>query len=279
MSKHRGVFWDAAKAFRNLKSQPGLAASSVLADFLFFFVYGFVTRPLMMKISEYVVIIGTSLSEKAAQVARGAAPNLGSLITSDPEISPYFNSLILMFLLFGITSYVIYVFFQAIAWRISFGIAGIKNPKIYNFMKEFALLNVFWLVFAAVIHFLFLFSKINEAVITKLDPLAESSFGKLAAVFFFAVIYFAFISYTLVGKKLSAKSKIAKSFQTGVKKIKLTAQVFLAIAAVYFILDYALGAVVEANYIAGLILVIAIFLPALAWARVFLIISMEKVKA
>lgn len=268
------VLYKAAGAFKKIKNQPKPLILASLCDILFFVAYGFITAPLLRKLVDYVIIIGSMVSEQAASIMRGTNPSIVSIIMDDPQIRQFFNKLILIYLILAVAIYIVYTFFHATAWKLSSDIAGRKN-SMYNFMKEFALLNLFWVVLFIVYHFLSLFADLRQSAMQSLKIGASNSFSIAVTILLFVIVYFAFISYTLIGKH-STKQKIKKGFYLGIKKIKYILPAYVVIAAVYFVIKYLLEAAARVNF--NLMIFVGLFtvIPAITWARVYLMLIVEK---
>lgn len=268
------VLGKAAESLKNIKSHPKELLIAAVCDALFFFAYGFIKAPLYNKITDYIVIIGSVVSESASSMVRGTSTTIGSIIANDPQASSYFNSLILIFAILAFSVYLVYTFFQSVSWKLSHEIAG-KKIGIYDFMKEFAPLTLFWFVLFIVYYLLDFFADLRNAALQSVGAEPQNLLGGFATFLVLAIFYFGLISYTLIGKGTTTE-KIKKSFYVGVKKIKWILPCYAVIAVVYFVLEYILGAIGKANFTAMIIIGLITMIPAITWARVYLINIVEK---
>ena len=266
----------AVQALKKLKSYPRLLFASALCDALFFFIFGFITAPMYRKITEYIVIIGTAISESASSMLRGQESTINSIIANNPETSAYFNSLLLVYVILAVSVYIIYAFFHSVSWRISFGIAG-KKTSMYKFMKEFSLLTLFWFVIFIIYYFIDFFAELRVVALQSMNIEAPNIMGNFATLMIILIFYFSMISYTLIGKGSTWK-KIKKSFVIGVKKAKYIVPCYAVIAVVYLILETILDKI-AVNIYAMVIIGLLTMIPAITWARVYLISIIEKIES
>jgi len=267
----------AIQALKKLKAYPKILLVSALCDVLFFFIFGFITAPLYMKITEYIVIIGTTISESASLLMRGQEATISSIISNNPETSMYFNRLILIYVILAISIYIIYTFFHSVSWRISFSIAG-KKTSIYKFMKEFSLLTLFWFAIYIIYYFIDFFSELRMAALQSMNIESQNLFGSFATVIVILIFYFSMISYTLIGKG-NTREKIKKSLIIGVKKAKYLIPCYAVIAVVYLILETILDKLATVNVYLMVIVGLLTMIPAITWARVYLISIVEKAES
>lgn len=273
--------WDSALenaviAFRKIKSAPKKLGIAAFCDIMFFFVYGFVTAPLFNKIVDYVIIIGSIISENVGIITSGTNPSLTSILMENTEIRALFNNLIWIYILLAIVIYMVYTFFQGIAWKMSRDIAE-KKDGMYRFMKEFAILNIFWLVLFSIYHLLSLLSDIRMSALKTLQSQTTSAFSVFVTILLIAIVYFAFISYTLIEKK-TKENKIKAGFSMGIKKIRQIFPAFAVIAVVFLLLNFILKAASAVSFNIMIIVGVMTVIPAMTWARVYLTIAAGKEK-
>ncbi|MBN2111692.1 hypothetical protein JW707_01200, partial [Candidatus Woesearchaeota archaeon] len=208
--------WGTNTSLEKLKKNPKKLVLASVFDALFFVAYGFLTAPIFRKLVEYAVLIGTGISQNAASITRGENPTLGSLIANDPQLTQYFQKLLLVYLLAAVVVYIVYVFFHSITWKISSDIAG-RKAGMYEYMKDFAILNLFWVALFIVYHLASLYVDLNEAAVRSMQAQPGAVPRIIIAVLFFAGFYFAAVSYTFAGAR---KGKIKKCFAVGIRKFK-----------------------------------------------------------
>lgn len=273
MSKKTCFLWENNTAIDRIKKNPKKLALSSVIDILFFIVYGFLTAPLFRKLVEYIVIIGTEISQNAASMVRGENPTVGSLIANDSQLTQYFHKLLLVYLILAVVIYLVYVFFHSITWKISSEISG-RKIGMYDYLKDFALVNIFWVILFIVYHFVSLYFDLNEAAIRSVQAEPSSFFRIALAVLILFTFYFAAISYALIGKV--KKGKIRKSFKIGFKNFRNVLPAYLVVLLVFLILRYILNAVGDYNFVLMIIVGVVTLIPAMTWARVYFTMVVEK---
>lgn len=267
------VFGEALEALKRIRESPRKLALAYLCDFLFLAAYGFAAYPLFGKIVDYVIAIGTIVSEKSPQVIRGANQGLASIIRSDPQASQMLNSLMLVFLLLAVAIYITFVLFQGISWKLSSEIAG-RNIHFHKYMKRFALLALFWIVLFSAYHLISLFSDIRAAVL-KIAGEGAGSFHVFVTALLIALLYFAFVSFTLAG---TSKGGIKNSFRTGAKKAGYIVSAYLVMAVAALALHALLMAAAKVDFNLMIAVGLLTVIPAITWARVYFTLVVQKAR-
>ena len=232
---------------------------------------GFITRPINVKVMDYVIIIGTTISEKAPSMMRGES--IGALIAEDFVMTSLFGRLIVLFAILAFSFFLVYVFFHGVVWKLSSKIAG-RKMHMYSYMREFLLVNIFLMILFIVYHLLSLYADLRAASFRAFAMPVSGAFANFTIIFLIVIAYFAFISYTLIGK-YKTWEKISKSFWLGTHRIKYILPAFAIIAAVI----YAFGKLAQLASTAGpgLMFAVGIFtiIPAMTWARIYLTFVVE----
>lgn len=264
------------KAAKKVRESPKKLILASICDILFFVVYGFITAPLFTKIVDYIIIIGTMVSESAQGMARGASPTIGSAIVNNPQVRAYFNKLILIYIILAVAIYIVYTFFHGVCWKLSSDIAG-RKVRMHKFLKEFAAINIFWILIFIIYHFLSLFADLRQAALQTMEIESANIFGIVIVVLLFVLLYFAFTSYTLVDGK-GAKGKIKKSFSIGTRKISQLLPAYVVVAVAYIVLQRLLLVIAGIDYNLMIIAGILTIIPGMTLARVYITLAVEKAK-
>ena len=271
--KKKCFLWIVKDSINKIKENPKKIVLAGVIDALFFFVYGFVTAPLLRKLVEYVVLIGTGISENANAMLRGETPTIGSIVANDPHLMQYAQNLLIIYVIVAIVIYIVYNFFHSITWKISSDITG-RKIGIYDYMKEFALVNIFWFVAFIIYHILSLHADLQESAFRAMNAVPGNGFRIVITVLLFAIIYFAGISYALIGTV--KKGKIKKSFEIGLGKVKSVLPAYVLILAVYFVIKYVLEAIGKYDTRVMFVVGLLTFIPAMTWARVYITSVVEN---
>ena len=266
------IFWELAKALRKISKNPALFVGAGILDVLFFFVLGFMTRPVNIKIMDYIVIIGTAISEKAPAMTRGES--ISSIIASDYMVGGLAGNLVILFAILAVVSLLVYLFFHGVAWQFSSRIAG-RKIHVYKYMKEFLLVNIFWMALYIVYYFISLFADLREASLRSFGMPASNAVAGFSTIFLVVIAYFAVISYTLTGK-YKTWEKISRSFSLGVHRAKY----ILPASAIVFAVIFIFGGLANFASTYGDSLMVAVgvitIIPAMTLGRVYITSVVEK---
>jgi hypothetical protein len=254
------------QALRTAYKNKKLFLLSVFFDILFFFVYGFATAPIYLKLMENVNVIGSYAGEAVKTATRESQSMLNAL--SSETIAPYFNNIILLLLILAVTVYLIYCIFQALNWKIALQLTG-KKTRYLDYLKKFLLLNILWFILFMLYYTLGFFVDIRKILISTLTQTTPSSALNVVLAFYFIFIaYFAVISYV----KLSLK----KSISTGMRKLKQLLPSILLIAVFLLALDIIIKLLASLNPILAIIVGLIILLPAMTIARIYISLTIQK---
>lgn len=260
-------------SFSQLRKNIIYLPFAVLTDILFLLVYGFTAGVVMNKILTYIQAIGLNAIKNSA--GKSISQLTFSGILSSPETSRYFMKIIFLYLILILIIYLVYSIFSGISWKLSNRIAIEDKISYYNYVKKFAKLNLFWIIFIIVYHPVSLFSSLIRVLSSKTGSNTfPIIFSSLVLLFLVLIAYFMFISYALISSK--AKKIISQSFKLGIKKIKCIFPMYLIISLVFLIIELILRFLSE-NFIFMLIAGIVLAIPAFTWARVYIILTINKV--
>lgn len=239
----------------------------VIAEILFFFIYGLATAPIYQKLVQYTNIIGALASDALTAAAR--EQNSVMSVLSSEAIKPYLIDVLLLLLLLCAVAFLLYCVFQSFIWNMSLSMAG-RKIRYLDYLKKFMLVNTVWLLFFIIYYFAGFAVEIRGAAIKTIAQAAPSNALHIVlSAYLVIVFYFAVISYV----DLSAK----KSFGFGVRNIRELLPAWLIIAAYFLILQLVLSQVMQLNYIAGIAVGIIITIPSLTIARVYISRVIQKI--
>ena len=258
------------KSFYILNNNPRCIIFSLIFDLLFFVIYGVVSLAIFNIITDKANIllqIASSNKDSINQlIAEGK--NLFQAMMLQPGFTSSFKAILLLSLILMVSIYLIYCIFQSLNWRIARNLTGSKF-RVSEFMKSFFKINILWFV----LFYLGLFFERIIGIVLILSSKKQDT-GVIALIIAVLIAYFAFISYALLGKK----GAIKQSFVKGFKDFLIFIPMYFIIALMFFIINYVLLFAQQTNYIFMVVLGFLLFLPALAWARVFICLVVNKVK-
>lgn len=254
------------QAFRIAYKQKKLFLLSVFFDILFFFVYGFATAPIYMKLMMHVNIVGTHAGE-AVKTATRESQSMFSALSSE-VLAPYFNNIILLLIILAVTVYVLYCLFQAINWKIALQLTG-KKIKYKDYLKKFMLINILWFILFALYYVLGFVVDIRKILISTIMQTAPSNALNIVLMFYLIFIaYFAVISYVQLN--------LLKSISTGKSKIRQLLPSILMIAVFLLALNIIVKALASVNPILAITVGLIILLPAMTIARIYISLVIQK---
>lgn len=248
------------QSFKAIKNKKLYILYPVLIDLLFILGYGFVVGFFITNIQEKAVdLIQTG---KSILYSGGL---LKGLLTNDQTLSIILNVIVLMVLM-----YIQYCIFQGITWRFAKKFVE-KDVSFFSYLKKYFLVNIFWFL-------LFFLVQIADYARRLLVHLRGEELNVTAFYYFllFVIMYFAFISYTLITKYKIIEA-IKRSFNLGIKKIRIFLLMYLIIFILFLIINLLLILASKINFTLMIILGILLAGPAYTWARVFVNLVVGKV--
>lgn len=250
------------KSFSLAWNKLGLSMLCVLTDLSFFFALGFFTAPVSARMGRLLIDFTAVFSIGLKNLGR--SDQLSSILFG-ADLMPFWKSFLGYALLFALIIYLVYVIFQSFAWFVSMKIVG-KKILVWPFFRKFLLFNLFWFLLFVVYNIIDLLNDLSAALGGK----GSSAVAVICNLFLLIIVYFAVISYI----KLDFKS----AFVLGWKKYRQILPSFLVVFLYFFALNLVLPAAFNQNYYLGAVLGIVLFLPAIVWARVFMILAVERAK-
>jgi hypothetical protein len=264
------LFSDARNALFIWLKSPSWFILSVILDLLFMIVYGFVTAPIKGKIVEHVLVIGGLISQAAqesGEVAVQKGQSIIALMLERPEVSPYFHSLLLLFVILAVASFVTYILFQACVWFLAHRRASMEMD-LPEFISRFASLNIWWGILVMLYSAVTLIDSIRIAVTNSQSDLFSQSLMVLAVI----VGVVASWTYALPMRQSGWRGAIDGSVSV-FKRWKVTLPATLLVIVGFVLLNYAIMGIANLSTTAAFIAGIVLLFPIMAWARLFMVES------
>src|SRR3989338_8008346 len=102
-------FEDAKTAIQACITKSPKLLACMLLDAGFFFFYGLLSTPIFEKLTQYVILVGTLISQAMNENGRTYLNNKSVIdILFSPQIMPFFLKFILLLLLLGAIIYLLY---------------------------------------------------------------------------------------------------------------------------------------------------------------------------
>ncbi|MBI2546399.1 hypothetical protein HYV81_04420 [Candidatus Woesearchaeota archaeon] len=244
-------------------------------DMLFFLIYGFITAPIWIKILEHVQAIAYVAQDRHAEISE-LVPTKGIIgaFAGDPT-GYYLRNFLLLLLILSLIAYFLYCFFQGIAWFIAKKQAN-KGLAFYKFLWQFFRINILWyILFLLYYGTNIVYGYIAQRALRLNQPSSAALVYWSLFVYLIVLSYFAFISYGLLGKYRDWGT-YRSSFSLGVLNIQYLLPLFLILTGIFITINYLLQLVGSANQWLALVLGFVLVIPALAFARLYLIKVVEE---
>ncbi len=247
----------AAQSWKLLCQHRWLVVGSVLADLLFLFLLGLITTPLHELLVTQIINIGAALSH-TAYVA-------GSLLQQAllPEARPFFNRAVLFWVSNLVITYFLYAILQGSAWFFCARIAR-SNKSWRQYVRRFALMNLFWLCVYALLQLADLFFSLQHKFLTLTT---QTSITNVPA------LLLGVISFIL---GIIAAFSYAVTTLSGGLRVSLDAHRSIPLLIILSILglnaDALLSVVAKIHPVLLIVVGVIVFLPLLTLARVYIIL-------
>ncbi|MBI4144780.1 hypothetical protein HY493_01080 [Candidatus Woesearchaeota archaeon] len=261
---------EAGHALKTAFSQPLVGILSSLSDAVFLLVYGFLARP----VRDNLLIDANNLVQTLAGALRVAGerfetPSMMQLIMT-PEARPHTMGIAFWLAVLGVLAYVLYVLFQSAAWKLARGtLSGTGSWK--DHLARFAAVNIPWFLILGVLTLTRDIIDLRSALVLSMTK--TPGWTVPAAVYYALigiVVYFMLISYSEIHRH-SWRDAFTHSFRKGVKEFGSIAPAFLLIVLALVVIQVLLQALATVNEALWFVAGVALILPFLYWARIYII--------
>jgi len=259
-----------------LKEHKPLVLLSASIDMLFLFVYGFVFSLIFNnKVGVYLLEL-YNLMIKSPEDIQGSLLSQGlfASLRATPELALVFNRIIIWFLVLTVAVYIIYSVFQGLSWNISYRIIG-KKMDFFKFLTQFSLINLFWFIFYIIYQIMAYLFALRTIIAQNINSTPAPSLNFILWLYLLVLAYFMLISYTLIGRYKPIKI-IGKSFRLGFKKVKILLPSYLFVLFIFLLINFLLVLSFRISPILMFVIGILTVFPAIAWARVFFNLVVNK---
>ncbi|MEM2915988.1 MAG: hypothetical protein QXT19_01360 [Candidatus Woesearchaeota archaeon] len=229
---------------------------SAALDFAFLVLYGFMTAPLLARISEHIIAIGVMLSVQMRVVEGSARPAVANVLFS-PPVSRYTLQCVVLLLVLALAVFMLYCIFQGLAWRIAGILSGLKTHWRL-FLLRFARINLFWFGLYCLWHCISIALELRSIFIGA----GRTPPGAVMYVILGLVAYFAIISYPLLN--------LRKAFVSGARNALVLVPAVAIVIAQFFVGNAVLKLVAGISKTAALVMGAIILLMLLAWSRAYI---------
>ncbi len=241
----------------------------MLFDFLFLVILGFVSSPLVLRITDYLFFIGQAIG-RYTTLNPDAQNQALTVLIKNTSMQPYVGKVALLLVIWIVCVYLIYVFFQSLAWWYTVRVAVNQETPLYNYILRFLRINIPWYGLFIVLQIaLYIYSLFTLAA-QRQAGLAEGVLPShpVFAVLYLLIAYLAVISYTLIAQNTARRSFIP-AFVLGVKRFHILFPAFILALIPFVLVNFILFAAAKSALLT-LLLGFLLFFPLLVWARWYL---------
>jgi len=271
--KHQNIILDSFKeSFNLIRKHKLLVLALFLVQLVFISSLAFVSVVYAFKImGEAQDVIGYLEQQDLSDEAVSANMLIGGNILGDNPMMLYrtASQIILDAATLVVLALLSYLLFGCLGWAITDGLLNKKSFKsFFQYALKFKAVTLFYL---------FLIIVLSYVVVRSIPSLDEAKLASfLPLLFIIVILYFMFILIPLIGKN-KLKDAAKKTWLIGTRKphivgfVHLINLVVIAVFSVLFFLsvDLPFFVVIAAG---------AVFVAALVWARIFLMVAINKIK-
>ena len=233
----------------------------MIADAFFFFSYGFVSGGIFTKLVDYMTFAATKLS------AGGRDVTLGVLIEQTPEVKAVIPTMLLLFILFFISLYILYCIIEGYVWFTAKNTVGQKT-SFKDYMLKFFKVNLIWFSIYFITVFIDFVLTFQETIATKYGGETNPLLRVVYVAFWLVIFYFSLLSYT----------RKKGWFGFGVRNWKTLLPAYLIIGLVIIIVSFIAGKIFIVNEFITVIIGIVFLLPTFVWGRIYLFRIVDALK-
>jgi len=249
-------------------SKTRLLLYSILFDLLFIISYYIVQNSIRLKIVEYFYAITTTVAQQSGQITRDIMDkqSIFSAMQSNPVLSNYLNTFLLLLLLQLLSIFVVYCFFQGICWYLSYKALG-EKVNLNKLLRRFIIVNIPVFIILVIQQLISLFIDFNMTVAERKDIAFERTYSSAPLIIIIVTVYFAFIAYSLLGKYSAIKS-MKKALYIGIVRFYRMIPCYLAVIVVFWVIDFVLKLLFRISYQLSIIIGVLVLFVLLFWTRI-----------
>ena len=262
------LFSPMLQALHRMKQDYKRTSLVILFDILFLLVLGFVSSPLVLRITDYLFFIGQAIGKYSSLNSDAQNQALTTLI-QNTSMQPYVGKVSILLLIWIVSVYIIYVFFQSLVWwyTVRTAVKQEPEPPLYNYMMRFLRINIpGYFLFVVLQVVLYIYSIFSLAAQRQAGLAGEAlPYPFIFTILYVLIGYFAVISYTCIARDTARRSLIP-TLVLGVKRFHILFPAFLLALIPFVLVNFILFAFGKSPVLT-MVLGFLLFFPALVWAR------------
>jgi len=150
---------------------------------------------------------------------------------------------------------------------------AIKKMSLLKYIRDFALLNLFWAAAAIILAYLSVQLSIYNDF-AKIRIVSQGTIDIMTVLFFAALLYFIAVSYALVGR-MKVRGIIKKTFVLGVKKVLVFLPAIVFVLLICVLIVYIIS-LLQLGLVAAVLLDLLLLLPLASFGRMLLLVCAEN---
>ncbi len=251
------------KAFTNNKRYLILA---MLFEFIFLFVLVQISFAFFEPSAQAVQRAGEIMQQEIEKIPEAELYQLDSILMENEEFMIEYKTLITSILLFLISTFAAWLVFKLPVWYFSHK-SILKTIPFSIHALKFCLLSLFW--FITILASFTVYSIATGSTATLIPIISSAGATITMYIALLAIFYFAQISFALI----PAQQTFKKTFTYGVKHVATILPAFIVNALITFIVLTLPYNWAETIPLLTLAIILFITIPALAFARVHMIVA------
>jgi hypothetical protein len=254
------------KAWLAFKENKKYLIWIVLIEFIFLFVLTQIHLMYFVPSAEAAAKVGEIIAQEAENLPETELYQLENTLATNEEFMTVYNELLAYMGFFIVSLFLAFIVFRTPLWYLSHKSIYAKMP-FKTVLWKFPLLGLFWFVVLAVAFSIY---SIATGSTTTILPIVSPFWITILMNFvFLAIFYFSQISFALIPSQQTFKN----TFIYGAKHAKAIIPAFLVNAIITFIVCTLPFNWIASKPLIGLAIILLITIPALAFARLHIIIA------
>jgi len=239
---------------------------TILFEFIFLFVVTQIHLSLFIPAAGALDNVGKIISAEMEKLPETEVYQLDTVLRQNPEFTTQYQLLLTYLIFFVLSMLAAWIIFKSPVWYLSHKTILKKMPLGTHLLK-FTLLSLFW--FAIIITALVIYGAMAENANTLLPSATSIATTIITYLIFLAIFYFAQISFAII----PAQQTFKNTFNYGIHHTKTILPAFIVNALITFIVLTLPFNWIETQPLISLAIIVIITIPALAFARLHMIVA------
>ncbi|MBW3022935.1 hypothetical protein KY308_02440, partial [Candidatus Woesearchaeota archaeon] len=257
------------EAFKDLMKKWKYIPLIVIIDLAFLTVFGFIYNLYFNKILSHMISILQALPAATDALQQTGVPSAEALAPVF-GINASLSAIYVLGIQLAISTFLIWVIFQAPNWRFAHKIANAKTDFL-RYIKGFGVASIIWFAIFSVIMYVSVSTTLYNAYTTQMA--VQDMWTIYATVIAVAVLgYFALVSYSVTGK---IREVLKKTVVNCFLKLKIFVS-YIILLIILLILNFIILGLTNLNSFAGIVIGAILLLLYFVYARVYMIEVVNK---